>query len=200
VPLRPSPFFTGREALLTYLHEALQARGAVALTGLGGIGKTQAALAYAYGHRQDYRAVLWVRAETRDELVAGFTTLATVLDLPERNAAEQAQSVAAVQRWLEQSPDWLLILDNADDLSLAREFLPVHRPGRLLVTTRATATGEVAEGLEVKHLPPDVGALFLLRRAKRLDRAAALATASPEDQAAARTVAEELSGLPLALV
>ena len=83
-----------------HLHEALQARGAVALTGLGGIGKTQAALAYADAHRQDYSAVLWVRAATREELIAGFTELATVLSLPERNAAEQAQSVAAVQRWL----------------------------------------------------------------------------------------------------
>jgi predicted ATPase len=181
------------------LYEALQVRSAVALTGLGGIGKTQAALAYAYGQRQDYRAVLWVRAATREDLIAGFTTLATVLGLPERNAAEQAQTVAAVRRWLERSSDWLLILDNADELSLVQEFLPVHRLGRLLMTTRSAATGEVAKPLAVERLTSDVGALFLLRRAGRLAPEALLAAASPEDQAAARAVTEELGGLPLAL-
>lgn len=146
---------------------------------MGGIGKTQTALAYAYGYQQDYRAVLWVWAATRDDLIAGFTTLATVLGLPERNATEQAQTVAAVQRWLAQSSDWLLILDNAGELSLVREFLPVHRAGRLLLTTRAAATGEVAKSIEVECLPPDVGALFLLRRAERLAPEAPLATISP---------------------
>ncbi|MEI2781231.1 MAG: tetratricopeptide repeat protein [Candidatus Competibacter sp.] len=194
-----SRFFVGREALLTHLHERLAAGGAAALHGLPGVGKTQTALAYAARHRADYRAVFWVRAATREDLVAGFGALAALLDLPEKAAVEQEISVAAARRWLERETGWLLIFDNADDLALAREFLPARSTGRLLLTTRDPATGALAEPLAVDCLPPEVGALFLLRRAGRLGPAEPLADAPPPDRDTAQTLAGELGGLPLAL-
>lgn len=199
MPLQLSRFFIGREAFLWCLHEKLKNGSAVALTGLSGIGKTQTALAYAYNHRQDYSAVLWVQAATRNELVAGFVTLATVLGLPEQDVQKQMQIVEAVKCRLEQFPNWLLILDNANDLSLVREFIPVHHSGRLLLTTLAQATGEMAEDIELDYFPPDIGALFLLRRAKRLALGAPLDAAVPDDQAAATAITWKLGGLPLAL-
>ena len=194
-----SRFFVGREALLAHLHERLAAGGAAALHGLPGVGKTQTALAYAARHRADYRAVFWVRAATREDLVAGFGALAALLDLPEKAAVEQDIAVAAARRWLERETGWLLIFDNADDLALAREFLPARSGGRLLLTTRDPATRALAEPLAVNCLPPEVGALFLLRRAGRLGPAAPLAAAPQSDRDTAETLARELGGLPLAL-
>ena len=66
IPYPRNPVFTGRLAFLTRLTNALKAGqlGALsqpqAISGLGGIGKTQIAIEYAYQHRQDYQAVLWV--------------------------------------------------------------------------------------------------------------------------------------------
>ena len=194
-----SRFFVGREALLAHLHERLAAGGAAALHGLPGVGKTQTALAYAARHRADYRAVFWVRAATREDLVAGFGALAALLDLPEKAAVEQDIAVAAARRWLERETGWLLIFDNADDLALAREFLPARSTGRSLLTTRDPATRALAEPLAVDCLPPEVGALFLLRRAGRLGSAEPLADAPPSDRDTAETLARELGGLPLAL-
>src|SRR5262249_54268137 len=63
VPLPRNPYFTGREEILEALHLQLKAQGAVALThssalsGLGGVGKTQIALEYAYRHALEYTAV-----------------------------------------------------------------------------------------------------------------------------------------------
>src|SRR5436190_1441868 len=54
VPLPRNPFFTGREELLTALHQQLAVgqivavNQSLALHGLGGVGKTQVALEYTY--------------------------------------------------------------------------------------------------------------------------------------------------------
>ena len=68
IPYRRNLFFTGRETLLTHVHNHLTSSKAAALTqaqaisGLGGIGKTQIALEYAYRYKQEYQAIFWVRA------------------------------------------------------------------------------------------------------------------------------------------
>src|SRR5947207_6131574 len=83
VPYRRNPFFTGREEVLTSLAQMLTADKWGALTqgisGLGGIGKTQIAVEYAYRHREQYRFILWVRAATPETLISDFVTLAVLL-------------------------------------------------------------------------------------------------------------------------
>jgi tetratricopeptide (TPR) repeat protein len=205
VPYRQNPFFLGREALLSRLGTALRTTQATklsqpqAITGLGGIGKTQLAVEYAYRFRLDYHAVLWVSADTRDTLSTGFIELGRILDLPEKNEREQGQSIAGVQHWLQTHRAWLLILDNADDLSIVDEFLPRAFQGHLLLTTRASAVGLVAKRIEVDTLDLDTGSLLLLRRAKVLDYNEVLDQAGEEDRESARQLYEELGGLPLAL-
>jgi hypothetical protein len=76
VPHPRNPFFTGREEVLQQLHKTISASRIASLSGLGGIGKTQTAVEYAYRHRDDYSAVLWVGADTRELLVSGFVALA----------------------------------------------------------------------------------------------------------------------------
>jgi len=103
VPYVRNPFFTGREELLKQLHENLAQNKAAALTqaqaisGLGGIGKTQTAVEYAYRYRDEYRCVLWINAATRDELITSFVELAALLNLPERQEKDQLKIVAAVK-------------------------------------------------------------------------------------------------------
>jgi len=119
------------------LRATLTQHGKAALQGMPGVGKTQLALKYAERHRQDYAACLWVSAASRETLLSGFAALAGVLDLPERNEADQAKAVAAVQRWLNTiEQTWLLILDNADELKELHGFLPSGR-GHCLLTTRS---------------------------------------------------------------
>ena len=115
VPLPANPFFTGREEVLDELKKTLEKSGIAALTGLGGMGKTQTAAQYAHHHRQHYPWVLWVRAESADTLFADLSQLAGRLALPEREAKEQSVIVEAVLRWLDEQERWLLVLDNMED-------------------------------------------------------------------------------------
>ena len=204
VPFRRNPFFTGRAHLLELLHEHLsQDHGTsshlYALSGLGGIGKTQTAIEYAYRYQQVYRAIFWVRAATRETLVADFVIMARLLQLPESDAQNQMQVVDAVKRWLAQHEGWLLILDNADDLALLSDFLPTVGAGHILLTTRAQATGTIAESLTIEKMGSGEGILLLLRRAKLLAPNAPLDNVSRALRAQAQAIVEELDSLPLAL-
>jgi hypothetical protein len=90
IPYPPNPYFIGRKEVLSQLEMPLQAGQPAALSqpqaisGLGGIGKTQIALAYAYHHQQDYQAILWSRADTTEALISGFVTFTELLQLPRR--------------------------------------------------------------------------------------------------------------------
>ncbi len=102
------------------------------------------AIEYAYRYREEYTAILWTSAATRELLIASFVTLAGLLNLAEKDAPDQMLTVEAVKGWFANHSGWLLILDNADDLVMASEFLPVGQTGHILLTTRAQAAGSIA--------------------------------------------------------
>ncbi len=139
VPFLRNPYFTGRKPLLSRLHSTLAADKTVALSqtraisGLGGIGKTQIAIEYAYRYAREYEAVLWVQADSHEVLVSDFARLAQTLELPDKEEKDQWRIVSAVKRWLQEHSAWLLILDNADEPAVLADFLPRGMGGATLV-------------------------------------------------------------------
>jgi len=205
VPYRRNPFFTGREDILINLHTILNANNTVALTqppaisGLGGIGKTQTAIEYAYRYRDYYRSILWVKADTPETLTSDFVTIASLLNLREKEAQDQNLMVRAVKYWLEANSNWLIIFDNADDLHMVHDFLPAGDKGHILLTTRAHAMGGIARRVEIEKMDPEQGALFLLRRAGIITQDAPLSSATEADCSKAKDISAAIDGLPLAL-
>jgi len=211
VPFQRNPLFTGREEILETLHRRLHAEQVIARTqsyalhGLGGIGKTQIALEYAYRHALEYSAVFWIEAETVEYIVSSMLRIAELLQLPERQETDQQRIVAAVQSWLSTHSRWLLIWDNLEDLELLHYFLSPARQGAVLITTRCQVLGTLALGLELSPMRPGEGMLFLLRRAKVLEPEATseqvqqLAQRLPAEYAATEKLVTAMDGLPLAL-
>lgn len=211
VPFPRNPFFTGREEVLEALHDQLGLDQAVALTqssalhGLGGVGKTQIALEYAYRHALEYSAVFWIEAEQVETVRASFLRLAKLLQVPEYQQADQQQAITAVQRWLTKQSQWLLIWDNLEAMELLPHFLPSARQGAVLITTRHQALGTLAYGLELSPMEQTEGITFLLQRAKIPNAGASgvslhpLQVRSPTEYAAAEDLVATLGGLPLAL-
>ncbi len=162
VPYARNPHFTGRDDLLAQLSQHFPhsepgqpttiRRAALTqaqiIKGLGGIGKTQTAVEYAYRAREQgrYTHTIWIAAASEEALLASFAALTEQLPgLASKGETDQRKLVAAVIPWLEQcSQSWLLIVDNADDLSMVQPYLPLRGNGSILLTTRASAAGWLA--------------------------------------------------------
>jgi tetratricopeptide (TPR) repeat protein/transcriptional regulator with XRE-family HTH domain len=206
VPFLQNMYFTGREAVLTSLHAALSDQTIVAvsqrraISGLGGIGKTQIALEYAFRYEDEYDLVLWVRADSRETLVAQLAELAALLGLPERTHPDQIRQAKAVKRYLETHQDeaWLLIFDNVDDVAMVSEFLPTRGNGAMLLTTRLHAVGKHMRKIDLDKLSPEESMQFLLKRKDAAGEHTLQSLPKAEHQAAEQLCAL-LDGLPLAL-
>ncbi len=104
VPYERNAFFTGREPLLRQLHEMLHQKGAgvlsqpQALSGLGGIGKTQTALEYSYRYRHEYHTIFWIRAESEAALNTSYAEIARLLALAEQEAPDADKLIQAVKQ------------------------------------------------------------------------------------------------------
>ena len=143
------------------------------LHGMGGIGKTQLAIAYARKHQKTYSAIVWVNGDGRDTVLqslATFSRYAGIGGVPDSKAkvAQQAPDMeaeaAAVLRWLalERNQRWLMILDNVDrDVTADKgdsqvfdvgSFLPPADHGSILVTSRLPSLAEIGASTEVGRL------------------------------------------------
>lgn len=152
VPQRNSNF-TGREELLAMLHERLSAGTTAvvpeALHGLGGVGKSQIAMEYAYRHQNDYDLIWWISSERLTMVRQAFVDLAVHLDL---NVTEPNVAVPAVREALRLGrpyADWLLVFDNAEDVEEIRRFFPTNGPGKIMITSRSRDWFAHAAPLEV---------------------------------------------------
>jgi ATP/maltotriose-dependent transcriptional regulator MalT len=154
--------FVARQEELNAMHKALSegsGRRAVTLHGLGGIGKTQMAIAYAKAHRGDYSAVFWLNIKDEDSVKQSYSRIARRI-LQEHPSASRLSAitddskldeiVAAVKRWLEHAKNtqWLMVFDNYDNPKVPgnanpgvvdiRQFLPEAHHGSVIVTTRSS--------------------------------------------------------------
>jgi tetratricopeptide (TPR) repeat protein len=191
VPFR-NPHFTGRVDLLERLHAMLRSGTTQmallphALHGLGGVGKTQVAIEYAWRYAAEYDLVWWIRAESLTTVRSGLSELGEAIGLETANDA--SKQVANVREVLQQRvafPRWLLVFDNANSPEELRGYLPAF--GHVLVTSRNPEWAEVAEELQVDVFTRDESITLLQRRGEGI---------SPKD---ADKLAARLGDLPLAL-
>lgn len=120
-PYQRNPAFTGRTDILESISAALtppketaehnsiehshsgessiHRQRKMALVGMGGIGKTQVSLRYAFDSLQDFPVILWAHAETRAKLAQSFSEFDEELALS-TNTSNQSESRERVKRWL----------------------------------------------------------------------------------------------------
>jgi tetratricopeptide (TPR) repeat protein len=197
IPVLRNPFFSGRLEILQELHTLLSRRQSdlflrfYALSGMGGVGKTQLAVEYAYQYALKYSAIFWIEAESVERVMGSFFQIAEQLKLFTSSEINPEQVMAAVQRWLSTHHHWLLIWDNLEAPDLLQRFLPTSGQGTILMTVRQQPPLPVEHVMKVPAMESSEGVELLLRRAML----------SPEvlTLPAAVEIVTHLQGLPLAL-
>ncbi len=186
-----NPNFTGREDILAELRAALTS-GLVAgwkqvLTGLGGTGKSQIAVEYAYRHKEEYKFIWWLQSEEPAALASNYAGLAKELYLPEKSCADQTAIIVAVKRWLGDNSNWLLIFDNAKSSDDIEQYFPREGTGHIIITSRNPNWGHLAGVLPIQVFKRSESVDFLIKRTKK------------GNQESADKLADALGDLPLAL-
>ncbi|MDX6389115.1 MAG: hypothetical protein QOJ73_178 [Streptosporangiaceae bacterium] len=186
--------FTGRDGLLDRLHTGIAAEVTAvvphALHGLGGVGKTQVAIEYAYRFRDEYELVWWISADQPVLLRSSLAALAPHLGVPSAAAIGIEDCANAVIEALQHGEPygrWLLIFDNADRPEDLQGLLP-KEAGHILITSRNRAWQTVVETVAVDVFTRAESVAFLKKRVPR--------EISDDD---ADRLAQELGDLPLAL-
>ncbi|KAF1809665.1 HET-domain-containing protein [Eremomyces bilateralis CBS 781.70] len=182
IPFERNLRFTGRESELSRIEKLLFRHGQtvkVAITGLGGVGKTQLAIETVYRTMEKQRdcSVFWIPATDPETLLQAYSAVAEELDIPGKD--EQGADVKRlVQNYLsnESAGQWLLVFDNADDLDMwmgkpaerqsfrLLDYLPKSRRGSILFTTRdrKAATKLASQNLvEVQEMNAEVASELL---------------------------------------
>ena len=189
-----NPNFTGRVDLLDRLSERLQEGVTTtvlpeAIHGMGGVGKTQLAIEYAYRHQSEYDIVWWIPAERPGQIGQSLVELAQRLGLVTTSEANIAgPAVREALREGRPYSRWLLIFDNADSPERVRDYFPTGGSGTILVTSRNRRWSVVGPSLEVDVFTREESK-ELLRRSGRDDLG----------DADADRLADALGDLPLAL-
>lgn len=200
--------FLGREDFLRDLRASLLKQthataithrsAATGIAGLGGIGKTHAAVEYARIHHADYTATLFISGDTPERLRSSLSALYEVLQLGAQNEVQPDESirVAAVLHWFATNRDWLLIVDNVDDEASASAlsgYFDKLSTGHVLITSCLQNWADNIEALNIEVLSSDASTDLLLQLTDKKRRRA------DDDAAQARQLAKKMDGLPLAL-
>lgn len=200
VPFDRNPMFQGRESVLERIRIDLlltmprRYNHRLALHGLGGIGKTQIALEYAYRYRSDYKYVFWLHAGERTSIISDLATVARQSKcIPIKEESQLEVIALQVLKWLNNQEKCLIVLDNLDDVSVARGLLPtLESDCHVLLTTRDPDVKKIpSEGIEITELSEADATQLLIQLSKFQPNTESISQATH--------IVQELGALPLAI-
>lgn len=193
--------FRGREESLRRLADGLlpwpetenELPRPLAVTGMGGLGKTQLAVEFAYRYGRFYAGgVYWISFAEAGSVADEVARVGGERGMRLYQAADRlplADRVERVQRAWQETIPRLLIFDDCGDEALLEQWLPVSGGCRILLTSRR---GLWSRALRVNSIP-----LSIFSPAESI---ALLQQMAPEVEGnAAAEIAREVGHLPLAL-
>jgi tetratricopeptide (TPR) repeat protein len=213
VPFSQNDQFIGQELQLAELEELLftsTQTTKIAITGLGGMGKSQLALELAYRTRLKYKncSVFWIPANDLDSFHQACAHIAEKLKIPGwDNEKQDVKKLVQLFLSTESAGQWLVIYDNADHARLASaglstlqdaslvDYIPQSELGTVIVTTTNSDTVEALSLQNIFEMPSMTPAA-----AQKLLENYLRNPALTSERQELTLLLEKLSYLPLAIV
>ncbi|RDW56997.1 hypothetical protein BP6252_13950 [Coleophoma cylindrospora] len=166
IPFPENPKFVGQAAILDeieekfFVHKECQK---IAIVGLGGIGKTQVALRFAFSVKEtkaEY-SIFWVAALSEANFEKAYVEIASELGVVKKSDNDDIKDLVRRHLGSEKAGKWLLVMDNADDRDLLfgiadkdgiYKYLPESESGLVLFTTRSREVAVEVAGADIIDL------------------------------------------------
>jgi hypothetical protein len=165
IPFRRNPRFVGRKDEIHRLEKSISTAAGprkLAITGLGGVGKTQIALELAYRmqERDPECSIFWIPCTSYQAVEQACMAIAQMIGIPDVKPAEVKERIKAI--FSQKDWKWILIFDNADDMDMwiedsttgppLKDFLPDNNQGHVVFTTRNRKLAVKLASSDVMHL------------------------------------------------
>ncbi|KAL2783319.1 hypothetical protein BJX66DRAFT_132060 [Aspergillus keveii] len=131
IPFARNPHFVGRQEEIQKLEDLITMPDGprkLAITGLGGVGKTQIALELAYRmrDREPEYSIFWIPCTSYGAVEQAFMTIAQLVELRDVETAEVKERLQAY--FSQTNKKWILIFDNVDEMDMWTKGSPTAPP------------------------------------------------------------------------
>lgn len=169
LPFIRNKFFSSREDILKSIHvnfRTYEDRQIIQiLSGIGGVGKTQIAIEFAYSFLDYYPLIWWIKAETKQGIVDSFMELGRNLGISDSHLnLDESEKVAIIIEKLNCVKRYLLIFDNANCLEEIEKYLPKSNVGSILITSRDNNWKMIGNVISVDVFTPQEALDFIRKR------------------------------------
>jgi len=156
--------------------------------GIGGAGKTQVANEYAHRFSDKYTVVCWITPEAILNSTVEFIKYMEPEEYKRIQVMQDSSTALAIafRQWFENNTNWLLIIDDIDDIEEVTIILPQNPNGHILLTSRLPIKS-ISKSISIDVFDEETAVEFLLDRTKS------------DNEHDARKLAIRLGCFPLAL-
>ncbi|KAI1110624.1 hypothetical protein F5Y14DRAFT_428226 [Nemania sp. NC0429] len=204
---------TELERLSTALDPGIAGMKGVVLFGLGGSGKTQLTLRYIQQAMNQYKAIFWIDAPSKELVLYSFSNAAAIVekswpskDTPNPYSGNDVRAKILSRLRSTLYRNWLLVIDNADGLENInyQELIPHNcNHGSIIVTSTKREITDILlpyrfSTIEIDGLDPESSTALLLQKSQSAIESNPAETELLAHRYASK-IAKELGYLPLAL-
>jgi tetratricopeptide (TPR) repeat protein len=190
-------YFTGREQVLENIAEALKNHGTAAFADTHGVGKSSVVIEFAYRNEGNYRKILFIRA-TNNEFNIYVSDVLKDLGFALPEDAKPEERLAVLQKWLAENQDWLLLVDNVDDVDFIHQCGFNKPNGKVIYTSNDDKIFRFVTRVELPKMNDDNAILLLYKHWK--DKPDAKLEDIPENSyQALKGIAEKFGNHPFSM-